>query len=367
MKSIFGWLGARARRIMSLGGAVGSIVALGAALPIAMGDDTKPVAPQEFYKVQLVRPAKAGDRWHMRRDIEQSISESAESNGKAEAPQSGGLQIKFSGTLEVLAAGRQGEAEKLKVSAGVVSVRRAGSAGHETLVKPGTEFIVAWSGGKATVADSDAQHPLSEDAKKFLPIVFEATGAKGDSSLAEIVDSASEAKGTSWSVNTKAAAADLHAFDPKMKPSQVSGTARIKAVVGEGDKMVLSVEYEFKATTNTPASPPAGMTPAGATRIETGTVMVPADLATGYFSAKTLIHTTGKFKKTKTEKKSVRSGNKTVTKNVTVNEEMVVDELEKVNTLLTYGDGAEPGKTTSPSPSASPSTAKPATPILPLP
>jgi len=43
-------------------------------------------------------------------------------------------------------------------------------------------------------------------------------------------------------------ATGLHNFDPKLKAADVSGSARIKAIVGDGDKKTLLVEYEFTAT-----------------------------------------------------------------------------------------------------------------------
>jgi len=234
-----------------------------------------------------------------------------------------------------------------------VSMRLPGGSAHETLVKPGTQFTVSFAGGKATVAEYEAKHPLSDDAKKYLPIVFEATGAKGDASLGEILDNASVSKGVNWNVDSKAAAAELHNFDPKLKPGDVSGTARLKSVVGDGDKKVLMVEYEFTAKTKSPANPPSGMTPVSATRIETGTVTMPANLSTGYFSAKALIRTTSTYKKTATEKQTSKVGNKTVTKSVKVNEETVIEQSDKVNTLLSYESGGPEGKTEFPSPSTS--------------
>jgi len=347
------WMFDHLRRIMTVGVAIALTILLWPALPNALGQDTKPAEPLEFFKVQLVHPAKVGDQIHMRREIEESSSELTEDNGKPQAGKSGSaaLQINFYGTLEVLTANRQGHAEKWKVSAGVVSLRRPGGSGHEMLVKPGTEFTVSFAGGKATVADYEAKHPLSDDAKKFLPIVFEATGANGDASLGEILDNASVTKGMNWNVDSKAAAAELHNFDPKLKPADVTGSARLKSVVGDGDKKVLMVEYEFTAKSKKPANPPAGMTPVSAARSETGTVTVPANLSTGYFSAKSLIHTTSTYKKTATVKEKVKK----TTKNVKVNEETVIEQFDKVNTLLTYESGGPAGKTESPSPSPAPS------------
>ena len=218
---------------------------------------TKPSGAAETYNVQVLHAAKVGDRIHMRREIEQSATEATEANGKPQSEKSGSTQIHFTGTLEVLAVGKHGDPTKWKVASGVASVRKDGGS-KESILKPGTEFTVDFAGGKATVSEAGANHPLSEDAKKYLPIVFEGIGGKGDASLDEIIDNSTASRTGNWSVNTKAAAAALHKFDPKLKPSEVSGNAHIQSVLGEGEKKVLSVAYEFKATSKKPAGiPPA--------------------------------------------------------------------------------------------------------------
>ena len=312
----------------------------------------KPGDTAQAYNVQIVRPANVGDRFHLRREIERTAAETTEANGKSRASESATLEINFSGTLEVLAVNKRHEPVKWKVSAGTASIRRPGSTGHESLVKSGTEFTLSFGGGKATVADYEAQHPLSEDAKKVLPIVFEATGSKGDASLGEMLDNPNASRSESWKVDAKAAAAALQGFDPKLKPSQISGVARIKSFIGDGPKQSLIVEYEFKAESKNPANLPAGMTPVSATLTESGTVSLPANASTSYFSAKALIHTSGTFKKTVTQNEPTRVGNRTVTKNVKVKVQTVISQNEKVNTLITY-DPAEfgdkiGGKTESP-------------------
>ncbi|HEX4000756.1 MAG TPA: hypothetical protein VHX65_19565 [Pirellulales bacterium] len=322
----------------------------------------KPSDATELYKVQIVRPAKVGERFHMHREIERSLSESSAANGKPRTNESASMEINFSGTLEVMAVDKKHEPVKWKISAGTATIRQAGSTGHESLVKPGTEFTLSFGAGKATVADYETQHPLSEAAKKFLPIVFEATGGKGDASLGDMLDNPNASRTASWNIDTTAAVAALHSFDPKLKPSEVSGTARIKSVAGDGPKKTLIVQYEFKADSKKPANPPSGMTPVSATLNESGTVSLPADGSTGYFSAKALIHTSGTFKKTANKKESSRVGNRTVTKTVKVNEQTVIDEDEKVNTLITYeesgfGEKSEPSTSPSKSPSRSSSAA----------
>jgi len=356
MKTHFDRMSNQLPRIVSGWAAVGPAILLASAFSVVSPHDVRGADNPEFYKVQIVRPMKVGDRVHMRREIEQTTTESTEGNGTPQGAQSATTQINFYGTLEVLAIDGHGEPTKWKVSGGVVSVRRAGSSGRESLLKSGTDFTVAWAGGKATVADSDARHPLSDDARRFLPIVFEATGAKGDSSLGDILDNISASKGTSWSVNSKAVATGLHNFDPKLKAADVSGSARIKAIVGDGDKKTLLVEYEFTATSKKPSNSPDGMTPVGASRTESGTLTVPANLSTGYFSAKATIHTSSRFTKNASEKMLTKAGTKTVTKNVKL--ETVIDEYDKVNTLLTYETvgGAEQKD------SSAPSTSKPAAP-----
>jgi len=320
----------------------------------ALADDTplagtKPVGTPEFYKVQIVPPAKVGDRFHMHREIDRSATESTEANNVPKGSNSLSAQLTFSGTLEVLAVDKQHAPTKWKVSAGTASLRQAGTLGHESLLKPGTEFTLTFAGGKATVADAEATHPLSDDAKKYLPYIFEATGGKGDTSLGDMLDAGSVSRGTPWSINTKVAAEALHGFDATLKATEVSGTARIKSDVVDGAKKTLLVDYDFKAEGKKPANPPNGMTPVSGSLSETGTISLPADGSTGYFSAKAVIHTTGTFKKTETKKESVFNGIKTVTKSVKVTEQTVIDQTEKVNTLITYESSGPGDKNESPS------------------
>ena len=96
------------------------------------------------------------------------------------------------------------------------------------------------------------------------------------------------------------------------------------------------------------------------TLTESGTLTLPADARSGYFSGKSVIHTDGTFKKTENKKESTRVGNRTVTKTVKVTVQTAIAETEKIDTLLTYeASGAEPKtgeKTESPSASKSPSS-----------
>jgi hypothetical protein len=95
------------------------------------------------------------------------------------------------------------------------------------------------------------------------------------------------------------------------------------------------------------------MTPVNATRVESGTLTMPANLATGYFNDKALIRTTRMYKKTVTKKVSTKVGGKTVTKNEKFNEQTLIEESDKISTLLRYDGGASAGKTEAPSPSTS--------------
>lgn len=348
----------------------GGLLAIGFAARSAGADDSslssKPAdqaAATQYFKVQVLHPAKVGDRLHMKREIEQSVNEVSETNNQPGGTQNATNEINFSGTLEVLAVDKRGEPVRWKVSGGVAGMKGTSGSGHETLLKPGTDFVVSFSGGHAVVADSDEHHPLSDDAKKLLPYVFGATGGRGDASLDDILDNSTAPRSAKWNVNAKAVAAALQGFDSKLKLSDISGTARIKAVVGEGSKQVLTVEYEFKADSKKPNNPTNGTTPVAATLTETGIISVPADGSTGYFSGKMQIHSNSTFKKTTNKKETSRVGYKTVTKNVPVTEKAVIDRIEKISTLITYGDEEKKESpataTPSPSASASPGSAAP--------
>jgi hypothetical protein len=296
------------------------------------------------YRVRIVQPLKVGDRLHIQRDIEEAVSDTVTIGGGRRGREAlGAMELKFSGRLEALEVDKHGMPTRWKVIAAVATVREPQTKSHEELVKPGTAFTVDWKGSKVAISPQDIGHPLSEAAGKFLPLVFEASGASGEASLDEIIQSSkAEPLGASWSINTKAAAENLRDFDAKLKPSDVTGTVRLKALVGDTDKKDLSVDYNFTAKSNNPANPPAGMKRLGAvTREESGTLIIPSDLSTGYFSAKTTIRITGTYKKMDNEKKSntYKTGprsTKTVTKDLKVPEDDAINRVIKINTLLIY-------------------------------
>ncbi len=306
-------------------------------------DDTK------TYRIEVVQPLKVGDRIHMQRDIEETLSDTVTIDHSERGRQSSGTnELKFSGDLEVLAVDKQGVPTRWKVTAGAVSAHAAAANSHEELVKPGTVFIVELKDGKATVSPNEngavpSGAVLSDSATKLLPLVFEASGPKGGAGLNEIIQSAKpQPVGGTWSVNSKAAADSLREFDSKLKASDVTGTVKLKALIGDTEKKNLSVEYSVTAKSKNPSDPPAGMKRAGAaTREESGTIVIPADLSTGYLSAKTTIRITGMYKKSDpysrsdTYKTGPRS-TKTITHHFQVPEGDALNRVIKVNTVLTY-------------------------------
>jgi hypothetical protein len=201
-----------------------------------------------------------------------------------------------------------------------------------------------------------------------LPLVFEASGPTGGAELNEILRSAKpQPLGGSWSINAKAAADALHEFDSKLRSSDVSGTVKLKALVGDTEKKDLSLEYNVTAKTKSPSDPPAGMKRVGAaTREESGTLVIPADLSTGYLSAKTTIRITGMYKKSdpynRWEKfKTGPRSTKTITHHTQVPEDDALNRVIKVNTVLTYervGGAEKAGSTAGASSGASKSSAK---------
>ena len=313
------------------------------------------------FRVRIVQPLKVGDRLHMQREIEEAVSDAVTIRGGLRGHEAlGAMELKFSGTLEVLEVDKHGVPTRWKVVAEVASVREPAAKSHAELVKSGAKFTVERKGGKVTVSSLDNEHPLSELANKFLPLVFEAFGANGDASLDAIIQSSTpQPLGASWNINEKAAVESLRDFDPKLKASEVTGSVHLKALVGDADKKDLSVEYNFTAKSNNPANPPAGMKRLGAAaREESGTLIIPADLSTGYFSAKTTIRITGTYKKQDTEKKSTtyKTGprsTRTITKDVKVPEDDAISRVIKINTLLIYERVGGVDK----KPAASPSTA----------
>lgn len=292
----------------------------------------------QVYKVQIMRPMKPGDKLHMKRDIELTFTETTEQDGQAGSPESRSTQIHFSGTMEVVSVAKHGVPVKWNVSGATATVSGSGTSGSDTLLKPKTDFILTFSGGKAVVADYDNTHPLSNDAKKYLPIVFGSTGGRGDSSLGEVIDKADAPRTGNWNLNASALATAMKGFDSNLTASEVSGTAHIKSVVGDGAKKVLAVQYEFTVNSKKPNNPPNGSTPISATLTESGTLMVPANGATSYLSGKMLIHTNGTFKKLGKKHEENRTGRRVVNKTVDVHDQATIDANMTVNTLITYGD-----------------------------
>ncbi len=310
------------------------------------------------YKVVIVQPMKTGDTVHLQREIEQVATETTLVGGVEKEHTSEAIQLKFAGTLDVLAVDKAGFPTRWKATVGTASVRR-GDGKHEELAKPGMALTIEWHGGKVTVAADDNRHELSADAKKLLPLVFEASGGSGEGTLAEIVNSPSaESAGGSWSIDAKAAAAALHEFDGKLKPAEISGNAELKSVSGD-DKKSLAVAYQFTAHTKSPAHGPAGFTAESGERQETGQVTLPSDGSTGYFTANVTVHLSAKFKKA--EKQTVtppkpRNGPAPKPKTVTETVDAVLDETLKIKTQLTYqplGGPSSPGPNSSPTSSAS--------------
>jgi hypothetical protein len=241
------------------------------------------------------------------------------------------MKLAFSGTLEALAIGGDGVPIRWKVKAEVATVRQPGMKSHEELVKPGTEFNVEWSGAKPSVSAHEPQRPLSESATEFLPLVFEGAGGSDEASLNRMLRlSKPVAAGASWSLDTKASAEHLHRFDGKLKPADLTGTTRLRALSDDKEKKALVVEYEYTAKSKNPTGAPHCMTAIGpAVREETGSVTVPADLSTGYFSARATVRLVGAFKKMETEKKPVRvrtgpTTSKTTNKEIKVEEDTAV-------------------------------------------
>jgi hypothetical protein len=336
--------------------AVGAVLsALAPGFARGADDDSK------TYRVQVVQPLKIGDRVHMQRDIAETTSDTVTIDHSERGRQSSGTsELKFTGTLEALAVDKHGVPIRWKVIAETASTRGPEANSHEELVKPGAKFIAEWKGGKVTVTPDDNGAPLSETANKLLPLVFEASG-NGEATLNAIVQSAkAEPLGTSWSVNAKAAVDNLREFDSKLKPSDISGTVRLKALVGDTEHKDLSVEYDFKAKSNNPADPPAGMKRAGAaTREESGSLIIPADLSTGYLSAKTTIRITGMYKKSDPYSRSEKyqtgpRSTKTITHHFQVPEGDALNRIIKINTVLVYERIGGVDKKSSASPSSGP-------------
>jgi hypothetical protein len=305
--------------------------------------ETKPSTDAQFYKVQVLHPAKVGDRLHMKRDIEETTTQAAEMNGQPRGTQTSATQLNFTANLEVMSVDTDGNPEKWKVSGGVAGLKGNGSAGRSSLIKPNTEFTVSFSEGKAIV-ESDSQHPLSEDAKKLLPYVFNATGGKGDTTLDELIDNATASRTASWVLNQKALLAQVHEFDTKVKESDITSSARIKAVNGDGDKKTLMVEYKYSASGKNPTNPPEGMKPVSDSLIASGTLTIPADGSTGYFSSKVQTHTTGVFQKTETKKQTIFRYGIRQTKDVPVHDQIKIDQIDHISTVITYGSGGEEKK-----------------------
>ncbi len=307
------------------------------ACSLARADDTM------TYRVQIVQPLKIGDRVHMQRSVDETTSEVASVRGASQSRHSPETKLTFSGTLEVLAVDKEGSPSRWKVVAEVTSVHEPVAKNHQELVKPGTEFTAERKAGKVGVTSRDAEHALPEIATRLLPLIFEASGPGGDAGLNRILRPPKpEPIGATWNIDAKEAAAELHAFDPQLKPADVTGSARLVSLSGDQDKKDLVVEYSLTAKSKNPAGGPQGMTPTGpAVREESGSFTIPADLSTGYFSSKATVRLEGTFKKTDTEKKpaKVRTGpvtSKTVNKPVKVEEDAAITTIIKVSTLLTY-------------------------------
>jgi hypothetical protein len=207
----------------------------------------------------------------------------------------------------------------------------------------GNEFKAERKESEASFTSRDAEHALPEIATRLLPLILEASGPGGDAGLNRILRPPKpEPIGATWNIDAKEAAAELHTFDPQLKPADVTGSARLVSLSGDQDKKDLVVEYSLTAKSKNPAGGPHGMTPTGpAVREESGSFTIPADLSTGYFSSKATVRLEGTFKKTDTEKKpaKVRTGpvtSKTVNKPVKVEEDAAITTIIKVSTLLTY-------------------------------
>jgi len=328
-------------RSQVLAGVFTAAVAVGLALlaGTARGDDSP------TFNVQVIQPFKVGDRVRMQRNVDETLGDAVTVGRSGPQRQLSEMKLVFSGTLEALAVDGDGVPTRWKVKGEVATVRQPGTKSHEELVKPGTEFTVEWSGAKASVSAHDRDHPLSELATKFLPLVFEASGGGGEASLNRMLrPSKPVAAGASWKIDTKAAVEHLHAFDGKLKPADVIGTARLKALADsdEKEKKALVVEYEYTAKSKSPTGAPHGMTAVGpAVREESGSFTIPTDLSTGYFSAKATIRLVGAFKKMETEKKPVRirtglTTSKTVNREIKVEEDAAITEVIKLSTILTY-------------------------------
>jgi hypothetical protein len=342
--------------------AVAAMVYLGPAARAVLADDASPAAAPadqkstdtnsssegQFYKVQVVRPAKVGDHLHMKRDIAQTYSESVEQNGQPRGGQTNSTQLSFSGNLEVLAVDKDNNPVKWKITGGVAKVTGTGGTARGSILKPGTEFTVSLSEDKPTIAESDSQHPLSDDAKKILPYVFSASGGKGDATLDELIDNSTASRTASWNLNEKALLATAHEFDSKLKQADITGTAQIKAVSGVGDKKTLLVEYRYSSNGKNPENPPEGTKPVSDSLVESGTIFVPADGSGGYFSSKVQIHSSGQFQKNETKKQTTYRYGIRQTKDVPVKDQIKIDQIDRINTVITYGSGGEEKKKSQP-------------------
>ncbi|HEV3418576.1 MAG TPA: hypothetical protein VG056_17265, partial [Pirellulales bacterium] len=273
----FNWALAPCGRRAAFGSIAAWLAVSAVATACAAADDTT------LYRVQIVRPFKTGDRVRMKRDIDVSIQVKTTVD-KVDRTHSSALSIKFFGGLEALEVDARGQPTRWKVVADIASVRKDEKA-REELVKPGTEFIAQWNGGKVAVSAKEGGQPLSDDAVTFLPLVFQAAGGTGEMTLAAILDPASaQSVGASWKIDSKAAVDDLHEFDATLKPADVAGTVHLKSVAADADNKTLELAYEFSAKSKTASDPPEGMKPLSSTREETGSLIIPADLSTGYTS-----------------------------------------------------------------------------------
>jgi hypothetical protein len=314
-----------------------------------------------LYRVKIVQPFKTGDQVRMKRDIDVSIQVKTTVD-KVDRTHSSALSIKFFGGLEALEVDSRGQPTRWEVVADIASVRKDEKA-REELVKPGTELIAQWNGGKVAVSAKEGGQPLSDDAVTFLPLVFQAAGGTGEMTLAAVLDPASpQSVGASWKIDSKAAVDDLHEFDATLKPSDILGTVHLKSAAADADNKTLEVAYEFSAKSKTASDPPEGMKPLSSTREETGSLIIPADLSTGYASGKVAIRLGSKFKRSEPERTEAKTKYGRTTKTIwhehNVEEDESINRSITINTQLTYErfGGVERKSSSTPSKATPPSS-----------
>jgi hypothetical protein len=225
------------------------------------------------YAIQLNRPMKAGDTYHISATGKESVKEVTSIDGKAQPDSVREESITIDGSVKVLEVDKNGQPSKISMTV------------ERCLIKQGAEEKPLAKGTVVTGSVKDGKDVFEIDGKPagdlddILGLLF--TLGKGEASDDEIFGTKDRKKvGDSWAINSALAAKDLQKDDFKAAPDDIKGTVTVEKAVKSGDTDCLQMKGEVTVSRFDMSLPPSMKVEKGAVHL-TMVSLLPIDTSKG--------------------------------------------------------------------------------------